>query len=136
MVIFMKTTTSPYDALGGEQGVQKLVDRFYDLMDEREDTRELRNMHAKSLRVSREKLFLFLSGWLGGPSLYTEKYGHPMLRRRHLPFRITSQERDQWLACMNQALEEQVDDKMLLASLKGSFYKVADHMRNAQDKCP
>lgn len=129
----MVTTSSHYELLGGETGVRQLVDRFYDLMDERDDAAELRALHAKSLRVSRQKLFLFLSGWLGGPPLYTQKYGHPMLRRRHLPFRITSLERDQWISCMNEALVEQIDDDLLLNSLKASFFKVADHMRNTED---
>lgn len=126
-------TTSQYAMLGGETGVRHLVDRFYDLMDENKNGATLRAMHAKSLRVSRDKLFLFLSGWLGGPSLYIEKYGHPRLRQRHLPFRITSNERDQWLFCMNQALEEHVKDPLLLHTLKSSFFNVANHMRNTTD---
>lgn len=126
-------TTSQYDQLGGEEGVRCLVDRFYDLMDQTPQVETLRAMHAKSLRASRDKLFLFLSGWLGGPSLYIEKYGHPRLRQRHLPFRITSSERDQWLYCMNKALEEQVADALLLQTLKSSFFNVANHMRNTVD---
>lgn len=129
----MTLNTSHYDKVGGDKGVRKLVDRFYDLMDDREDATTLRNLHAKSLKVSRDKLYLFLSGWLGGPSLYIEKYGHPRLRQRHLPFKITSLERDQWVSCMSQALDEQIDDPLLLESMKLSFYKVADHMRNTED---
>ncbi len=129
----MTLNTSHYDKVGGDKGVRKLVDKFYDLMDEREDVTTLRNLHAKSLRVSREKLYLFLSGWLGGPSLYIEKYGHPRLRQRHLPFKVTSLERDQWVSCMSQALDEQINDPLLLESMKQSFYKVADHMRNTED---
>ena len=125
--------TSQYDMIGAEEGVHRLVDRFYDLMDERKDLKSLREMHAKSLKVSREKLFMFLSGWLGGPPIYIEKYGQPRLRQRHLPFTITSDERDQWLSCMNQALEEQVQDPLLLQILKTSFFNVANHMRNKQD---
>jgi len=122
-------TATPYERIGGEDSVQKLVDRFYDLMDEDESVEGIRKMHAKSLRISRQKLFLFLSGWLGGPQLYVEKYGHPMLRRRHLPFAIGESERDQWLQCMNIALDEQVDEP-LRAELKASFFKVGDHMIN------
>ncbi|HEC04863.1 MAG TPA: hemoglobin-like protein [Thiothrix sp.] len=129
----MTANTSHFDKVGGDQGVRKLVDRFYDLMNEREDVQVLRNLHAKSLKASRDKLYLFLSGWLGGPDLYIQKFGHPRLRQRHLPFKITSSERDQWVSCMNQALDEQVDDTMLRDSLKQSFFKVADHMRNTQD---
>ena len=120
---------TPYELLGGESAVRKLVDRFYDLMDEKEDVKPLREMHAKSLRISREKLYLFLSGWLGGPQLYVEKYGHPMLRKRHLPFAIGEVERDQWLQCMDIALDEQTEEP-LRQQLKTAFAKVADHMRN------
>ena len=131
----MKQTfsTSQYDQLGGETGVRQLVDRFYDLMDSNPETTGIRAMHAKSLRVSREKLFLFLSGWLGGPALYIEKYGHPRLRQRHLPFHISSNERDQWLYCMNQALKEQITDPLFLQTLQSSFFNVANHMRNVPD---
>ncbi len=118
---------TPYEQMGGDKPVRQLVDRFYDLMDEKEDVKPLRDLHAKSLRISREKLFLFLSGWLGGPQLYVEKYGHPMLRRRHLPFAIDASQRDQWLDCMNIALDEQVEEP-LRTELKASFFKVADHM--------
>jgi hemoglobin len=126
-------STSQYDQLGGETGVRQLVNRFYDLMGSNAETTGIRAMHAKSLRVSREKLFLFLSGWLGGPSLYIEKYGHPRLRQRHLPFSIASSERDQWLYCMNQALEEQITDALFLQTLQSSFFNVANHMRNTAD---
>ncbi len=125
----MKDPQALYELLGGESAVHKLVDRFYDLMDEKEDVKELRNMHAKSLKISREKLTLFLSGWLGGPQLYVEKYGHPMLRRRHLPFSIGELERDQWMLCMNKALDEQTEGP-LRQQLKDAFFKIADHMRN------
>jgi len=118
-----------YELLGGESAVHELVDRFYDLMDEKEEVKIVRNLHAKSLRISREKLFLFLSGWLGGPDLYVEKYGHPMLRRRHLPFAIGDVERDQWMLCMNQALDEQTKEP-LRQQLKDAFMNVANHMRN------
>jgi len=120
---------TPYEQIGGDESVRKLVDRFYDLMDEKEDVTALRAMHAKSLRISREKLYLFLSGWLGGPQLYIEKYGHPMLRRRHLPFAIDASQRDQWLDCMNIALDKQVEEP-LCTDLKASFFRVADHMIN------
>ena len=124
-----QVNTSPYDLIGGEPAVRRLVDRFYDLMDEKEEVQALRQLHAKSLRISREKLFLFLSGWLGGPQLYVDKYGHPMLRRRHLPFAIDESQRDQWMLCINQTLDEQVEEP-LRQQLKDAFYKVADHMRN------
>ena len=98
--------TTPYEQLGGDTGVHALVERFYDLMDLEPAYADLRRVHAPSLDHAREKLYLFLSGWLGGPPLYVEKHGHPRLRARHLPFSIALRERDQWLACMSQALDE------------------------------
>ena len=126
----MNAALSHYERLGGELAVRKLVDRFYDLMDEKAEVKELRDLHAKSLRVSRDKLFLFLSGWLGGPPLYIEKYGHPRLRQRHLPFAIGNDAKDQWLLCINQALDEQIEDEAFKNSLKDAFRNVADHMIN------
>jgi len=121
-----------YEQIGGEAGVQRLVERFYDLMDQRADVTDLRAMHAKSLKGSREKLFLFLTGWLGGPQLYTEKHGPPRLRQRHLPFTIGDAERDQWMACMVQALEDVGIEAGLREELTRAFEKVADFMRNKE----
>lgn len=121
---------TPYELLGGEPRVRELVDRFYDYMDSLPEVKTTRDLHAKSLRASREKLFLFLSGWLGGPDLYVRKYGHPMLRRRHLPFSIGKQERDQWLLCMKKAMDDMQIEGELRAFLDQSFERTADHMRN------
>jgi len=95
-----------YEQMGGEIILRLLVDRFYDLMDDAPDYYGIRKLHPKELNNSRQKLFMFLSGWIGGPSLYIEKYGEPRLRSRHLPFSIGVVERDQWLSCMNRAMEE------------------------------
>jgi hemoglobin len=122
---------SPYQRLGGEAGVRRLVDRFYDLMDTLPEAARIRAMHPANLASSRDKLFMFLSGWLGGPQLYTEEYGHPRLRARHLPFQVDDAARDAWLLCMNRALEEQgIEDRLLLEHLQQSLARVADHMRN------
>lgn len=121
---------TPYEQIGGEDGVRRLVDRFYDLMDSAPDAREIRELHAANLKVSREKLFLYLTGWLGGPQLYVEKYGHPMLRARHLPFPIAERERDQWLWCMEQAIAEHPMPDELKEFLRGKLRPLADHMRN------
>jgi hemoglobin len=126
----MEPLQTPYEQLGGEAGVRALVDRFYDLMDSLPEAAEIRALHAKSLRGSREKLFLFLSGWLGGPPLYQQRYGHPMLRRRHLPFRIGQRERDQWMHCMRQAMADVGIEPSLRAQLEQAFFRTADHMRN------
>ncbi|MEW8421188.1 MAG: group II truncated hemoglobin [Candidatus Thiodiazotropha sp.] len=119
-----------YERIGGEAAVRELVDRFYDLMDQGEEVRKLRDLHGKSLKISREKLFLFLSGWLGGPDLYVEKYGHPRLRARHLPFSIGIDERDQWIACMRRAMTEMGLDERLRVELDQAFFHTADFMRN------
>lgn len=125
--------TSFYDELGGEEVVRQLVDRFYDYMDELPEAADIRALHAKSLKASREKLFLFLSGWLGGPNLYIEKFGHPRLRARHLPFRIATPEAEQWLMCMAKALADVVPDERLRESLFDALVPVAAHMRNHPD---
>ncbi len=122
---------SPYESLGGEVGVRRLVDRFYDLMDSSPQADTIRKMHPESLEDSRQKLFEFLSGFLGGPSLYLERRGHPRLRMRHAAFEIDASARDNWLACMHQALDELVDDKIMLMQLKSSFYKTAHHLINS-----
>ena len=119
-----------FELLGGEVGVRKIVDRFYDFMDELPEAWEIRKLHPQDLGGSRDKLFKFLSGWLGGPPLYEQEYGHPRLRARHLPFPIDNQARDQWLLCMRLALEEQVSDEKLRVALNMAFARTADHMRN------
>jgi hemoglobin len=121
---------TPYERMGGADGVRLLVHRFYQIMDELPEAYGIRKLHPSDLVASEEKLFLFLSGWLGGPPLYVERFGHPMLRRRHLPFPIGESERDQWLLCMQMALEEQVEDTVLREGLYDAFAQLADHMRN------
>lgn len=125
-----KSDHSPFKSLGEEAGVRKLVDRFYDLMDENTNAATIRDMHPDSLDGSRQKLYEFLCGFFGGPSLYIEKHGHPRLRMRHAGFAIDESARDNWIACMNQALEEQVEDKIMLMQLKSSFFRTADHLIN------
>lgn len=119
-----------YERIGGPDKIRALVDAFYRHMDELPEAYGIRKMHAEDLAGSRQKLFDFLSGWMGGPQLYVEKHGHPMLRRRHLPFPIGDAERDQWLMCMRLALAEVVESEPLRAELYAAFVKVADHMRN------
>ena len=126
----MTERVTAYERLGGERGVRELVDRFYDLMDQLEEAKTVRGLHAKSLKASREKLFLFLSGWLGGPDLYVERFGHPRLRARHLPFSIGIEERDQWMLCMTRAMEEMELDENLRQALGEALWKTADFMRN------
>ena len=126
-------SSSIYDMLGRETGLRSLVDRFYEVMRTHPEVKELRGMHAHDLKRSSEKLFMFLSGWSGGPSLYTEKYGHPRLRQRHMPFSIGAKERDQWLWCMNKALDEGGFDAHVVEYLKSRFSEIADFMRNRME---
>ena len=128
-----ETTTTPYELIGGEEGVRRLVDRFYDLMDTAPEAAGIRVMHPPDLETSREKLRLFLVGWLGGPPVYVERFGHPMLRARHLPFPIATSERDQWMWCMERALDEQDMPDVLREALRQRFGAMADHMRNRPD---
>jgi hemoglobin len=121
---------SLYEMIGGEKGLRSLVNRFYDVMDSSPEAVNIRAFHAKSLKQSREKLFMFLSGWSGGPQLYVERFGHPRLRMRHMPFTIGSRERDQWLWCMNKALDESRLDAHVVEFLKNHFAGAADFMRN------
>jgi hemoglobin len=126
----MTQNKTAYKLIGGEKKVRELVECFYDLMDQMEEVGELRAMHAKNLKASREKLFLFLSGWLGGPDLYIQKYGHPRLRARHMPFSIGIIERDQWMLCMNRAMQEVGVEEDLRKALGEALWKTADFMRN------
>ena len=121
---------TPFDWIGGEAQVKALVDRFYDLMDLEPHYAALRAAHGSNLDHARERLFWFLCGWLGGPQHYVERVGHPRLRARHLPFAIGTLERDQWLACMDQAMLETQIDPALRLKLRESFYQTADWMRN------
>jgi hemoglobin len=122
--------TTAYDWVGGEEQVQKLVDRFYDLMDLEPAYAVLRASHGADLDNARRRLFMFLCGWLGGPPLYEQEFGHPRLRARHMPFSIGIEERDQWLACMAQAMKELELDPILQERLAQSFFQTADWMRN------
>lgn len=127
----MEEKDIPYNRLGGEEAVRKLVVRFYELMDTLPEAQGIRALHPQDLEGSIEKLFKFLSGWLGGPQLYMQEYGHPRLRARHMPFPIAEVERDAWMLCMTQAIDEQVqDDELLKQHLLQSLMKTADFMRN------
>lgn len=123
---------TPYQRIGGEAKVRALVQRFYQLMDELPEAQGIRKMHGEDVTDIEEKLFMFLSGWLGGPQLFVEKFGHPRLRMRHINFAIGDEERDQWMLCMNQAMKEVVEEEALREELTAAFYKVADFMRNQE----
>jgi hemoglobin len=124
---------TPYQLMGGEGVVRWLTNRFYDIMDSDSSVKVLRDMHPADLAGSREKLFMFLSGWLGGPGLYMEKFGHPRLRMRHMPFAVDGTMRDQWMQCMTQAVNELLVEDWLKAKLLEAFYNTADFMRNQEE---
>ncbi len=121
---------TPFQRLGGEPGVRTLVDRFYYLMDLEPGYAVLRALHPADLSGSRDKLFWFLCGWLGGPAHYESRFGHPRLRARHLPYSIGIQERDQWMQCMLQAMAELAVPEVLAQRLADALYGTADWMRN------
>jgi hemoglobin len=121
---------TPYELLGGEPRLCALVDRFYALMDEVPEYDGIRRLHPPELAGSRERLRLFLCGWLGGPPLYTHRFGHPMLRARHLPFAFGTAERDAWVACMEAAMVQEDVPESLRATLAAAFRRTADPMRN------
>lgn len=121
---------SLFDALGGEAGIRRLVDDFYAIMDREPSAAGVRALHPEQLDGSRDKFFWFLCGWSGGPDHYITRFGHPRLRARHLPFPIATPERDQWLACMQQALALQPWEETLKTRLLRSFFDTADWMRN------
>jgi hemoglobin len=126
----MNDAATAYSALGGAEKLRALVERFYRLMDEQPEYYPIRKLHPQDLSGSVDKLYCFLSGWMGGPPLYLQKYGQPFLRARHLPFAIGVAERDLWLACMRQAMDEERVEANLREALAQAFAKTADHMRN------
>jgi len=121
---------TPYESLGGEAGVHRLVHRFYDLMDELPEAYTVRQMHPESLAGSAQSLFEFLSGWFGGPDLYVAKKGHPRMRMRHAPYGVGPVVRDEWMLCMTQALTEQVTDAAFRDTLITTFAQMANHLIN------
>lgn len=122
---------SPYETLGGDSAVRALVDRFYDEMDRDPEVAALRAMHATDLSASRDKLYWFMSGWLGGPPMYVERKGHPRLRARHLPFAIDASAAAQWMRCMRVALGESGLQSPMRERLDDALDRLATHMINA-----
>jgi hemoglobin len=122
-----------YEVIGGEAKLREMVDRFYDLMELEPVFAGIRALHPPSTDGSRDKLLWFLSGWMGGPDHFVERFGHPRLRARHLPFPVGSSERDQWLRCMAWAMEDVGIAEDLRLRLMESFYQTADWMRNKAD---
>lgn len=129
----MAEIETPYVRIGGEKAVRQLCNTFYRIMCDTPQTKLIRDMHPTDIQISEDKLFKFLSGWLGGPDLFVQEYGHPRLRARHLPFSIGIEERDQWLYCMAQALKTLNLDELFAQQLMSSFVQTADFMRNREE---
>lgn len=126
--------TSIFDLIGGETKIRELVSHFYARMDTMPETKGIRSMHPADLKSSEDKLFMFLCGWLGGPAYFEQKFGHPRLRARHLPFKIAKSERDQWMLCMVHAFEDAGIGEPLRSEILHALLGLADHMRNQQEE--
>ena len=124
---------TPYELIGKEVAIRSLVERFYFFMDALPEASGIRAMHAADLSDARTKLFKFLSGWLGGPDLFIQEYGHPRLRQRHFPFAIDMAARDQWMLCMNKALNEIAMDVNFRENLSQALQQLATHMINQDE---
>ncbi|MDK1489976.1 globin [Sinorhizobium sp. 7-81] len=125
-------TTTLYEAIGGDATVRALTRRFYALMDSLPEAARCRAVHPPDLSGSEEKFYEYLTGWLGGPPIYIEKRGHPMLRRRHFVAEIGAAERDEWLLCFTRALEETVAHPKLRAIILEPITRLAYHMQNKE----
>lgn len=126
----MEDKKSIYELIGGDLVVRAICARFYEVMATLPETKGVLEMHPQNLGGSEEKLYMFLSGWLGGPDLFVQKYGHPRLRARHMHFKIGKAERDQWMICMVQAFEDVGVQEPYRSELLHSLLRLADHMRN------
>ena len=126
------TNITPYEVIGGEAAIRTLVEKFYYFMDTLPEAKGIRDMHQADLTSAESKLIKYMTGWLGGPNLYIEEYGHPMLRARHLPFSIGESERDQWMLCMNKSIEEVPMEPRLKTNLQTALQDLATHMINKE----
>lgn len=121
---------TPFEKLGGLDGVKAISKKFYEIMGRLPEAKTVLDMHPTQLETSEEKLYLFLSGWLGGPRLYEEQFGHPRLRARHLPFSIGKEERNQWILCMVHAFDELQIPEPIRSEVLHQLLNLANHMRN------
>lgn len=121
---------TPFKLLGGEPGVKALVEAFYDRMETLPEVKDIRNMHGHDLSGIRQKLFEYLCGWLGGPNHYLEKYGNMCMTSPHKGYAIGEKERDQWLLCMEKALEDIQASDELKKMLELPMFRIADAIKN------
>ncbi len=128
--LFNKKPKTAYELLGEERGTLALANRFYDVMEQDPFAAELLALHPGDMSSVRQRFFEFLSGWLGGPPLFETQYGHPRLRARHLPFKVDDKMIEQWLYCMDKALDAEVKDEALKQAIWQPISKLAHHMKN------
>ena len=121
---------SPYDMIGGAAAVRRIVNRFYDIMDSDPAASGIRAMHANDLSPMRDRLFEFLSGWLGGPPLYFKRPDHKCIVSAHRPFAIGEQERDEWMMCMRRAMEDCGVSEEVRTMLDKPFLRMCEAFRN------
>ena len=126
---------TPYEILG-QDGVKALADAFYDVMDELPQAAEVRAMHAENLDSIKRMLTAYLTGWMGGPPVYQAMKGTVCLTEPHEPYAIGPKERDQWLLCMDKALERIGASEELINMLKEPMFRVADTVRNQDHSGP
>ncbi|MFG6118095.1 MULTISPECIES: globin domain-containing protein [Thalassobacillus] len=119
-----------YEAIGGREAVATLVDAFYARVGKHPD---LTPIFPDDLTETARKQKQFLTQFFGGPALYTEEHGHPMLRARHLPFPITPTRRDAWLNCMAAALEEANIEEPYRTAIFERLTMTANHMMNTPE---
>ena len=130
------TKQSAYDYIGGDAVIRRLVDCFYDYMDRLPEVATLRAMHPADLAESRDKLYWFMTGWLGGPQMFMERRGHPRLRARHMPFAVDTAARDAWMLCMRKAVADVITIPDANEYLIEPLARLADHMRNQPEPEP
>ena len=133
----MNHNQSVYQLIGEINGTRELANTFYDIMEQDPQVQELLAIHPLPLDNVREKFYEFLSGWLGGPPLFANKYGHPRLRKRHAPFTVSPKLKTQWMYCMDKALTQCIDNPEVVAALHQAFDDLAEHMINSVEPiCP
>jgi hemoglobin len=126
-------TITLYEAIGGDATVRRLTHRFYELMDTLPEAKNCRAIHPPDLAGSEAKLYDYLTGYLGGPPVYVEKYGHPRLRSRHFGAAIGPAERDEWMLCFRRAMEETIDNPKLRDIIWPPIERLAFHMQNKDE---
>ena len=126
----MTNATSLYSRLGGDLVLREFVTHLYNFMDSLEEVEHVRNMHSGDLSFAADRLYMFLSGMLGGPPLYMESFGQPRLRRKHMKFEIGDEERNQWMLCARLAADRLELSRSLKDELLAELAAMADHLRN------